>query len=166
MKKLITIVIVSIAFLNAKASFIKREATSNNNSQLNFRSAECKAPTSRIDLDINNVRTTILNGGDMWWDLDNAKYEIPKGSGQHSIFAGSIMIGGRDETGNLKMAALTHRSLGSDFWAGPINKNNVTTTSDVCDEYDKHFKVNRKEVEDYISAFKAGENPSVPAPCM
>ena len=72
------------------------------------------------------------------------------------------MIGGKDETGNIKMAALTHRTNGSDFWAGPINKNNMTTTSDVCDEYDKHFKVNRKEVEDYIFALKAGENPNVP----
>ena len=136
MKKLIVIALVFVAFFSARASYIKKNVSSNTTHQFNFRSTECKAPTSRIDLDINNVRTTILNGGDMWWDLDNAKYEIPKGSGQHSIFAGSIMIGGRDETGNLKMAALTHRSKGSDFWAGPINKNNVTTTSDICDEYD------------------------------
>ena len=69
----------------------------------NFRSTKCKAPTSRIDLDINNVRTTILNGGDMWWDLNDAQYEIPKGGDKHSIYAGSIMIGGIDQTGNLKM---------------------------------------------------------------
>jgi len=162
MKKLIVIAFVFVAFFSARASYIKKNESSNTTHQFSFRSTECKAPTSRIDLDINNVRTTILNGGDMWWDLDNAKYEIPKGSGQHSIFAGSIMIGGRDETGNLKMAALTHRSKGSDFWAGPINKNNVTTTSDICDEYDKHFKVNRKDVEEYVSAYLAGENPSVP----
>ena len=159
---LIIILVFSLAFLNAKATFIKKEGSLNNTVQFDFRAAECKAPTSRIDLDINNVRTTILNGGDMWWDLDNAKYEIPKGSGKHSIFAGSIMIGGRDETGNLKMAALAHRNGGTDFWPGPINKNTVSTTPDVCDEYDKHFKVDRKEVEDYITAFNLGETPSVP----
>ncbi len=129
----------------------------------NFRSTKCKAPTSRIDLDINNVRTTILNGGDMWWDLNDAQYEIPKGGDKHSIYAGSIMIGGIDQTGNLKMAALTHRSAGSDFWPGPIDKNTVSTNSDVCDDYDKHFKLNRQEVEDYVTAFKAGESPTPPA---
>ncbi|MAW65758.1 MAG: hypothetical protein CMD18_06135 [Flavobacteriales bacterium] len=162
MKKLIVISLVLITYFNVCASHTIKKSESINSSQLQFRSSECKAPTSRIDLDINNVRTTILNGGDMWWDLSNAKYEIPKGSGKHSIYAGSIMIGGKDETGNIKMAALTHRTNGSDFWAGPINKNNMTTTSDVCDEYDKHFKVNRKEVEDYIFSLKAGENPTVP----
>jgi len=128
-----------------------------------FRSTKCKAPTSRIDLDINNVRATILNGGDMWWDLNDAQYEIPKGGDKHSIYAGSIMIGGVDQTGNLKMAALTHRAVGSDFWAGPIDKNSVSTNSDVCDDYDKHYKLNRQEIEDYVTAFKAGENPSPPA---
>lgn len=128
-----------------------------------FRSSKCKAPTSRIDLDINNVRTTILNGGDMWWDLNSAQYEIPSGSDKHSIYAGSIMIGGVDQTGNLKMAALTHRAIGSDFWPGPIDKSNISTNSDVCDEYDKHFKLNRQEVEDYVSAYKKGESPTPPA---
>lgn len=128
-----------------------------------FRSTKCKAPTSRIDLDINNVRTTILNGGDMWWDLSNAQYEIPRGSDKHSIYAGSIMIGGVDQTGNLKMAALTHRVQGSDFWAGPIDKTSVSTNSDVCDEYDKHYKLNRQEVEDYVAAYKNGEGPTPPS---
>ena len=115
-----------------------------------------------VDLDINNVRTTILNGGDLWWDLDNAKYEIPKGSGKHSIFAGSIMIGGVDETGNLKMAALTHRDEGADFWAGPIDRNTISTTSDICEEYNKHYKLNKKDIEEYVTAFIAGESPTVP----
>ena len=160
MRKYLLNILFILIGLNLQATFIKKEGKKTRDFE--FRAAECKAPTSRIDLDINNVRTTILNGGDLWWDLDNAKYEIPKGSDKHSIFAGSIMIGGKDETGNLKMAALTHRDGGSDFWPGPINKNTGSTTADVCDEYDKHFKINRKDVEEYVSAFNAGENPPVP----
>src|SRR6185436_12656684 len=30
---------------------------------------DCKAATSQIDLNINNVRARLMNGGDMWWDL-------------------------------------------------------------------------------------------------
>src|SRR5882757_1179227 len=57
----------------------------------------CAPSKSRADLDINNVRTPIWINGDMWWDLvGNALYEIPKGSGKHSLFAGAIWIGGKD----------------------------------------------------------------------
>ena len=48
--------------------------------------AACQPATAQIDLDINNVRTRLLTGGDMWWDLNDAKYEIPKvepGSGDY-----------------------------------------------------------------------------------
>jgi len=42
---------------------------------------------------INNVRAMLLNGGDVWWDLDNAQYIVPKVEpGQpevSSIFAGA-----------------------------------------------------------------------------
>lgn len=156
-------IILLLVLSQVSLAEISVEKKAKSKASLNFRSTKCKAPTSRIDLDINNVRATILNGGDMWWDLNDAQYEIPKGGDKHSIFAGSIMIGGIDQTGNLKMAALTHRTAGSDFWPGPIDQTSVSTNSDVCDDYDKHFKLNRKEVEDYVTAFKAGENPTPPA---
>src|SRR5688572_21894706 len=55
----------------------------------------CKAASQSADLDINNVRTRIQNGGDMWWDLNNPKYEVPKVSDansvrKHALFAGAL----------------------------------------------------------------------------
>ena len=44
----------------------------------------CADPTSEAILDIGNVRTRILGGGDMWWDLTNAQYEVPKDEGVNS----------------------------------------------------------------------------------
>ena len=38
----------------------------------------CAPATAQRELAVNNVRTRILNGGDLWWDLASAKYEIPK----------------------------------------------------------------------------------------
>ena len=58
--------------------------------------AGCAPASSQTDLDVNNVRATILGGGDMWWNLSDAQYEIPKGSGLNSLFAGSLWIGGVD----------------------------------------------------------------------
>jgi hypothetical protein len=38
--------------------------------------AGCTPSNSKTDLDVNNVRATIMGGGDMWWDLADAQYEI------------------------------------------------------------------------------------------
>src|SRR4051812_34810954 len=40
----------------------------------------CANATQQVDLDINNVRAKILNGGDMWWDIfgtGKAAYAVP-----------------------------------------------------------------------------------------
>jgi hypothetical protein len=119
--------------------------------------AGCLNPTAQTDLDINNVRTTILNGGDMWWDLISGQYEIPKGGGVSSLFAGSLWIGGIDAGGNLKVAAMTYRSGGVDFWPGPLD-GNTSTNSSTCLAWDKHFVVTRQEVETFIATGRATPN--------
>jgi hypothetical protein len=82
----------------------------------------CEPASQSADLDVNNVRTKLLNGGDMWWDLNNPKYEIPKINDpnavrKHAMFAGAIWIGGRDNGGSLKLAAMTYRQKGVGFLA-------------------------------------------------
>jgi len=55
----------------------------------------------------------ILRGNDYWWDQGgsgNARYEIPKlddptAPKKHSLFAGSVWVGGIDANGLLKIAA-------------------------------------------------------------
>ncbi len=98
---------------------------------------DCSPATSSIDLNINNVRTKIQNGGDMWWDLvNNAMYEVPKvETGQtpdNSLFAGAIWIGGIDQNNQLKVAWQTYRQTGNDFFPGPLDGAGGTTTSDIC----------------------------------
>ena len=82
----------------------------------------CPATTAQIDLAVNNVRARILNGGDLWWDPNNNSagiYEVPKGSGLVSIYAGSFWIGGFDPANQLKVAAQTYRQTGAnDFSSG------------------------------------------------
>lgn len=112
--------------------------------------AACVEPSMQSDLAVNNVRTRILCG-DMWWDLSNGIYEIPKGGGLHSIFAGSLWIGGIDAGGQLKVAAQTYRQTGNDFWPGPLDTANASVDFDVCAKYDKHFRITRKEVEDFVA---------------
>ena len=122
--------------------------------------ADCEPASASADLDINNVRTKILNGGDMWWDLSSARYEIPKLNDanavrKNSLFAGAIWIGGEDE-GVLKLAAMTYRQSGSDFWPGPLDTITGNTNESRCESYDNIYKIEREEMltwfeEDYPS---------------
>lgn len=123
--------------------------------------SSCRPATSKVDLDINNVRTTMMNLGDMWWNLSNAKYEIPKGSQKNSVFCGAIWMGGVDDGGQLRVATMTYRQTGYDFFAGPLDTATATTTDSTCNRYDHIWKINRADVE----AFRANyQNPSYVIP--
>jgi len=119
---------------------------------------DCKPATSSIDLDINNVRAKLMTGGDMWWDqgTNTAKYEVPKGSGKNSLFAGSAWIGGYDPQGNLKVAAQTYRQDGNDYWPGPLEANGYTTSSATCSEWDRFWRVNRSDINVFRDLIKKG----------
>jgi hypothetical protein len=121
--------------------------------------ASCTPASAKTDLDINNVRTTIMTGGDMWYDLVTARYEVPKGGGAHSIFAGSLWIGGLDAGGQLKVAAMTYRQTGNDFWPGPLDTTSVSIDGAVCNAFDRHWKIDRDQVEDFV-AFTEGNAPA------
>ena len=133
-------------FAKENINVVKREVPTNNSYKL---ATVCSQSGSRIDLDINNVRTKILGGGDMWWDLKDVKYEVPKDSKKHSLYAGSLWIGGLAQS-NLKVAAMTYRQSGNDFWPGPLDVNNASIDATVCAQYDRHFVITRKEVEEFV----------------
>jgi hypothetical protein len=127
--------------------------------------ADCAAATASVDLNINNVRAKIQNGGDLWWDLvGTAKYEVPKvESGQtpaNSVFAGAIWIGGIDQNNQLKVAAQTYRQTGNDFFPGPLDGFGGTTTQDVCQDFDKHWQVFGSEIDEFRASYEL--NPNFP----
>ncbi|MFY0673607.1 MAG: hypothetical protein JXQ87_09385 [Bacteroidia bacterium] len=121
--------------------------------------ARCENASAQADLDINNVRARIMNGGDMWWDLvGTARYEIPKVTGEgvsrHSLFAGSIWIGGLNN-GNIHTAAQTYRQFGgNDLWAGPIDTLTTSVDDEDCEYWDNIFQVSRDEIDDFIAEFE------------
>ena len=121
--------------------------------------ASCTPSTSKRDLDINNIRCPVLINGDMWWDLVNGAYEVPKDSKKFSLFAGALWIGGKDIGDNLKVAAQTYRQGGSDFWPGPVDTTSATTSSDVCLKYDRHFRVTHEEVAAFATSWQPGNTP-------
>jgi hypothetical protein len=119
--------------------------------------AGCSPAQASAELAVNNVRTIIFSGSDMWWDLfggGNAWYVVPKVAdrtkGASSNFAGNVWFGGLDAANQLKIAAQTYRQGGVDFWTGPLSTIDASTTADVCSEYDKIFKLTRTEVDNFV----------------
>jgi len=119
-------------------------------SEPHLKKASCKPATAQRDLDINNVRTTILNGGDMWWNLSNARYEVPKvQTGQvakHAMFAGALWIGGVT-SGNLRIAGQTYRQGGNDYYPGPLSIGTASISAERCEEFDRIWKVTLQEID-------------------
>lgn len=121
---------------------------------------KCLVSSSKAELDVNNVRAMVLNGGDMWWNLSDARYEVPKvldpnAPRRHSIFAGAIWVGGKDPSGTLYVAAQTYRQgspADAGFWPGPLNDTDPLTfpegqiTEQICNDWNAHAKINRSDI--------------------
>lgn len=119
--------------------------------------AGCSPSSSFEWLDINNVRTRINSGGDMWWDLPagtGSKYFIPASGSATSLFAGSLWIAGVDVNDQLKCAALRFRQVGNDYYTGPLTVDGKASIDDAtCARWDKIFKITRAEVDEFLGAF-------------
>jgi hypothetical protein len=121
--------------------------------------AGCSPGASYKYLDINNVRTLIYSYGNGWF-LENAEYEVPKGSKKTSMYSFSLWIGGIDLNNNLKLAAYRYGQgpsngtahTNNDFWPGPL-KIDGTASIDAatCAKYDQLFEITRAEVEAYLA---------------
>lgn len=125
--------------------------------------AGCAPATAQRELNVNNVRTTILNGGDMWWNLSSARYEIPKvQTGQvpkHSLFAGALWIGGVTNN-NIRVAAQTYRQSGNDYFPGPLSIGSASVNATTCKKYDKVWSIKLSELDDFRKNQINWSNPS------
>ena len=90
MKHLITLLFACSFILTAQA-YKDTQSTGKKSKNLDGIAANCPAPRTSSQLDINNVRTLIHTAGDFWRELgQDAAYEVPSGSGLTSIYAGAL----------------------------------------------------------------------------
>jgi hypothetical protein len=119
--------------------------------------AGCNPTTAVIDLDVNNVRARLMNGGDMWWDIPtaNASYEVPKGSNKNALFAGSVWIGGLDVSAGdaIRVAAQTYRQSGNDYWTGPLDPVSRSVDFQACADWDRFWKISSSDVNKFRAIF-------------
>ncbi len=113
---------------------------------------QCKQSVNFADLDINNVRARHYASGNMWFDPihRNPHYEVPKGSGKHSMFSFDLWFGAVDEMGRRRMDLQRYSgSLSSPkYFPGPLNDIG-DTFSDVCEHYDRVWKINKTTLDSF-----------------
>jgi hypothetical protein len=94
----------------------------------------------------------------MFWDtfLGSPQYLVKKDTtGNPSaiydkpIFASALWMGGIDANGQLHLAAQTYRQNGNDFWPGPLDTINGSIDSIVSLQFDKVWKINRFDIEEF-----------------
>jgi hypothetical protein len=96
-------------------------------------------------LDINNISALIVNNGNLFWDgVNNAHFEVPKGSGKSTIFTSTLWIGGMDINDQLHLAATRYNQVGHDYWAGPIS-NVYDSAYDAM--WNKTWKVYKSDID-------------------
>ncbi|HXB12143.1 MAG TPA: hypothetical protein VNZ45_09175, partial [Bacteroidia bacterium] len=102
----------------------------------------CAVDAGAAYMQINNIRARIMDEGDMWWDPGSGlpRYYAPAGANTCSEFSGALWVGGIDAGGQLKVAAMTYRQNGEDFWTGPIYPGFQITAAQ-CNQWDKIFQV-------------------------
>lgn len=72
--------------------------------------ADCNDGTARLDMDVNNVNAGLFARGNLFLDslTVSAVYEVPKGSGKHSIYSAGLWMGGIDSGNDIRVAAQSH----------------------------------------------------------
>lgn len=149
------LLLTAVAF-SANAERYKYEAKKKGNATPGT-AANCTPATAATELDINNTKALIQSGGDMWWDFNRARYEIPSGSEKTSLFAGSLWLAGQDVSGQFKVAALRFRQIGNDYWTGPLSTVDAEIDPATCKLYDRHWETTRSMVAEFSAWWQAGQ---------
>jgi hypothetical protein len=156
-KLLITLLVVAVGGFAPLEAYIPDDLQGERNRQQSSTAqyrTDCALATAQVDLNVNNVRARLMTGGDMWWNLSDARYVVPNVQPPmpevSSIFAGAVWIGGFDLEGNLKIAAQSYRrSTANDFWPGPLRPEDGTTDATRCRDWDRFFRVTSEDIEEH-----------------
>ncbi|MCF8338413.1 MAG: hypothetical protein K9I74_10580 [Bacteroidales bacterium] len=165
---LFVLVFATLSFIpdNSTAREWIKDTTNNKRTKtIKSTAAGCLPGSAYKYLDVNNVRTRINVSGDMWWDFENGQYEIPKGTGQTSMFSAALWLGGVDVNDQLKLAAQMYRygpdiqgSNTVDYWPGPLTVDGAASVSpQTCKAYDRFFPISREEVNEFVAKWDKPE---------
>ncbi|MDG1476442.1 MAG: hypothetical protein P8Q14_04800, partial [Vicingaceae bacterium] len=162
------LVLTVLTLLAVTNLYSRRNTSGNKGGGQPVVTAGCSNAVANASLQLNNVRTRIdATGGSMWQDRAGgfAEYEVPKRNNVDdpkftSIFAGALWMGGTDVNGQLKIAAVTFRADGNDFWPGPLDRTTAEINSDQCSVFDQFWGVSRAQVDEFVAQYDCSQDPN------
>ena len=109
--------------------------------------------TAHDSLDINNIGARINVLGDNFDNLSGvglSAFDAPINTNMHTIFTSALWVGGY-EKGKMKIAAMTYRQNGIDFFPGPLDTltDSIYTGAEMT-KWDQIWKVKRSEINDFL----------------
>jgi hypothetical protein len=126
------------------------------------RSAACAPAAALRDLEWNNVSALIETGGTLWLDraVGRSHYFVPKDGNVSVAYAGALWLGGISPDQQLKLAAVTYRAFGNDYWPGPLtNDGTASVSSDVCSDWDRFTITLRTDAQRHRAYFECEDDP-------
>lgn len=104
-------------------------------------------------LNINKVSARINNTGNHFHDLNSleskAKYVVPEGSGNSSLYSFGFLAGGLDDNNYLHLAGQMHDNDQKDYFPGPVMDSNFYSSSEDS-IWNRLWKLNRTDIEYHI----------------
>jgi len=118
-------------------------------------------------LTINNINAGIHSGGLLFSRIDEipdyavgnyrSHFEVPKGSGKHTIFTNTTWIGGLDNSNVIHLAGERYKCYGNDYQRGPVSNN---YDSAYFSNWNGMWKLSKEEVEYHkLNWWKEGYEP-------
>ncbi len=105
----------------------------------------CKLGSAIDTLDVNNVRASVFNAGQLFWRGSGNVYTVPKDGQANAIFASGIWLGGLDEDEQLRFAGTAYGPF--EYFPGPLNE--LGDPPSDCSEYDRIFNVTLEDIKQY-----------------
>jgi hypothetical protein len=108
-------------------------------------------------LDINKIKAAFTTTAISHWNFnDNVSYEIPKGQGKSTMHMSNFWMIGKANTENFWRGSNDRYSNQLIHLPGPLRLSDGLTDSSMAIQFEKIWKVNRFDVENFIAQFNAG----------
>ena len=107
----------------------------------------CEPAQAEAMLEGAGVRASVFNNGALFWrGSGDHVYEVPRGSGKHSLFNANLWLSGSVD-GEPRFAGSDYRP--QEFWPGPLAENGAPPSPESCAEHDRIWSVTLEDIARY-----------------
>ncbi|MEX2483083.1 MAG: hypothetical protein WED10_00890, partial [Brumimicrobium sp.] len=114
-------------------------------------------------IDHNNVSAHISDVGTYFFDYSdqNLGYEVPKGSGRHTIHSTQFWFAGKNSSNEIHFVQGGAPSQGSDVFNGPISQSGTYNTTEYQNKWENSmWSICQSEIDNYKLAFECNQDPN------